>query len=209
MRRSDYNWLLWPSLISLTLVIIVALLTLLEINWMAGILVPIVIAILIAIFVQRLPQILKPVAVTAKVKDVDFMIYDNATVPASGHTVHITVEANGTLTVLLDRLRAVVVSRGPPGGHLSPHLGVVESRPFELLLDYDPPVLRPIPRADGSVIEFPFKVSPGDPEVFDLTVYTETADVQWYIELETVCLGVRRTIRIDLAGRPFRTMARQ
>ena len=166
MRKSDYKWLLWSSLTALTLVAIVRLLTLLGMNWIAGILMPIIIAILIAIFVQRLPQLLKPVAITAKLDDVDYIIDGDAEVPASGHTVHITVEATGALTVLLDRLKAVIVSRGAAGGYLSPHFGIVKTRPFELLLDSDPPVLQPIPRADsGCLIEFPFKVSPGDPEV--------------------------------------------
>ncbi|MFI9389155.1 hypothetical protein [Kutzneria sp. NPDC052558] len=187
--------------------VVVALL-LAQVNWVTAVLAPLVVAAVGSLVVQRLPQLRRPILVTVKLNDIDYLIVDDTQVPASGHTVRITVETTGPMTVLLDRLRPVIVSRNLPGGYLSPHLGTVPLRPFELLLDHDPPVLRPLPGAEGSTADFPFKVAANDPEVFDLAVRTEDADVRWYLELDAVCLGRRRTTRIDLAGRPFRTMAR-
>lgn len=198
-----------PTLLALAAVVVTGMLLLFKVNWVAGILAPVVAAILTGWFLQRFPQLGRPVAVTVKLNDIDYVTVGDSQIPASGHTVRITVEATGPLTVLLDELRPVTVSRESPGGYLSPHLGIVEPRAFEVLLDNDPPALRPIPPGGGQPAgDFPFKVSASDPEVFDLTVLTETADVRWYFELDTVCLGRRRTTRIDLAGRPFRTIAR-
>jgi hypothetical protein len=200
--------LLWPLVIVVVVVLVVLALLLAKVNAVTAILLPIVVAALSPLVVQRLPQLRRPVLVTAKLNDVDYLVIGSTQVPASGHTVRITVETTGPLTVLIDQFRPVIVSRESPAGYLSPHLGVVRPRPFELLLDDDPPVLRPVQDASKTTVDFPFSVAGNDPEVFDLIVRTEKADVQWYLELDTVCLGRRRTTRIDLAGRPFRTMAR-
>ncbi|MGP3947868.1 hypothetical protein [Streptomyces sp. 7N604] len=206
MRAPRIRRLMWPAA---AVLVVGGVLLLFRINVVTGVLAPLIVAFLTFWFVHRFPQLRRPVAVTAKLDDVDYLVVGQKQVPASGHTVRLTVEAIGPLPVLLDRLRPVVVSRARPEGHLIPHLGIVEPRRFEVMLDADPPILRPLSESDGRKgPDFPFKVSADDPEVFDLTVHTETADIRWYLELDTVCLGRRRTTRIDLAGLPFRTMAR-
>jgi hypothetical protein len=204
-----YRLILWPLLVLVALFIAVFVSNLMNLQWSVSILVPIVVAVILAFFSQKLPQLVRPVAVSAKITDTDYIHTKDATVPASGHTVQITIESAGALTVLLTELSAVVVERRPASGTLSPVAGVVAPRKFELCLDFDPPSLHPLPNNHGQPhADFPLKVSPGDPEVLDVTIRTAVGDVRWYFVLETMCLGVRRTTRIDLGGRPFRTMAR-
>jgi hypothetical protein len=151
-----------------------------------------------------------PITLTVKLDDTSFFqIWDERDgmiyVPASGYTMRITVEALEDRAVILSRMRPVVLSRQPPSGTLSPLAGVLPIRRFVVFLDEDPPrlVARGRPRTD-----FPFKVAAHDPEVFELRVETARWDVTWVLELDWVCAGREGTTRIDLAGHPFRSMAR-
>lgn len=151
-----------------------------------------------------------PIVVTSKILDVDYVVTSepggrSVFVPASGHIVRLTVEAADTRTVLLQDLRPIVLSRGEALGNLAPHLGIVTPRPFDLLLDENPPRLRPI---NSTAPSFPFKVAPGDPEVFELRVLASSGDVRWELELQWMCLGREGTTKVNLGGAPFRTMAR-
>ncbi|MFI2411964.1 hypothetical protein [Streptomyces sp. NPDC018947] len=51
-------------------------------------------------------------------------------------------------------------------------------------------------------------MSPDDPEVFELLVVAERFYVAWTLELNWICEDRQGTTLIDLAGHPFRTMAR-
>lgn len=51
-------------------------------------------------------------------------------------------------------------------------------------------------------------MSPDDPEVFELLVVAERFYVAWTLELDWICEDRQGTTLIDLAGHPFRTMAR-
>lgn len=151
-----------------------------------------------------------PIVVTSKILDVDYMVTTGPSgrsvlVPASGHIVRLTVEAIDSRTTIMQNLCPVVLSRSEATGNLSPHYGIVTPRPFEVLLDEEPPRLKPI---DPPGPKFPFKVGPGDPEVFELKVLTSTGDVQWRLELSWTCLGQEGILQVDLGGYPFRTMAR-
>ena len=157
---------------------------------------------------DTLPQ--SPVVVTSKILKVDYIVTTgqdgrSVLVPASGHIVRLTIEALDSRTTIIQNLRPVVLSRSAATGSLSPHLGVVTPRPFEVLLGEDPPRLKPV---DPAGPHFPFKVGPGDPEVLELKVLTSTGDVQWRLELSWTCLGQEGTLQVDLGGYPFRTMAR-
>jgi hypothetical protein len=155
-----------------------------------------------------------PIVATAKIFDADYLNVAEpngarASVPASGHIVRITVEAADSRTVLLQAMRPVVLSRQDVTGQLSPHLGAVQPRPFEVLLDENPPQLRPVVvPGSPAAPTFPFKVAPDDPEVFDLTVCTSQGVVLWILEVDWTCAGRNGTLKIDLGGRPFRTAAR-
>jgi hypothetical protein len=151
-----------------------------------------------------------PIVVTSKILDVDYMVTvgrdgRRVLVPASGHTVRLTVEAIDSRTTIIQGLCPIVVSRSEAIGSLSPCFGIVTPRPFEVLLDETPPCLKPI---DPTGPNFPFKVDPSDPEIFDLRVLTSTGDVKWRLELSWTSLGQEGTIRVDFGGSPFRTMAR-
>lgn len=151
-----------------------------------------------------------PIVVTSKILDVDYMVTVDQSgrsvlVPASGHIVRLTVEATDSRTAIIQNLCPIVLSRSEATGSLSPRFGIVTPRPFEVLLDERPPCLKPTDLAGPN---FPFKVGPGDPEVFDLKVLTSAGDVKWWLELSWTSLGQEGTLRVDLGGSPFRTMAR-
>lgn len=160
---------------------------------------------------RRLPASSQsPIVVSSKILDEDYMIIvgqdgNKVLVPASGHIVRLTVEAIDPRTTIIQDLCPIVISRSEAIGHFSPHFGVVTPRPFEVLLDEIPPRLRP---RNPTGPDFPFKVSPDDPEVFDLKVLTSTGYVQWILELNWTNSGQHGTLRVDLDGSPFRTMAR-
>jgi hypothetical protein len=147
-----------------------------------------------------------PLAVTVKLADVSYLLVRGPDgvheVPAAGHRVRLIVEAPQPPAVVLTDLRPVVLGRRPAAGDLVPHHGVVPVRPFAAHLDEEPPRLERLGDSD-----FPFKVTPDDPEVLDLTVHTATADVRWVLELDWTCAGRSGTRRVDLGGQPFRTMA--
>lgn len=56
-------------------------------------------------------------------------------------------------------------------------------------------------------MRLPYQVSADDPEVLMISAETETCDCGWYLELEWSSEGRTGTVRIDDAGRPFRTTA--
>lgn len=131
------------------------------------------------------------------------------------HTmVRISVQGRSSTAVVLEALRVRVVSRGSPapgsayamdqgcGGGLTP-------RRFTVDLDVDRPVARPHDGigSKGTVhaVQFPYRVSAGDPEVLLVDATTQTADARWYLELDWSCQGRTGTVRIDDRGRPFRT----
>ncbi|MET8678699.1 hypothetical protein ABZW18_14250 [Streptomyces sp. NPDC004647] len=127
------------------------------------------------------------------------------TVPVSGHTVRLHVMAPDR-TVVLAGLRAVVLERRPPRGELSPHAGVMPVRAYTVLLDEDPPRLEP--RGPDTPPAFSYKVGPDDPETFELRAETARWHVTWVLELDWVCDRRSGTTRVDIAGHPFRTVAR-
>jgi len=126
-------------------------------------------------------------------------------IPSGGHTVRLYVTAPER-TVVLAGLRVVVLERRPPRGVLSPHAGILPVRAYTVLLDEDPPRLEP--RGQDTPATFSYTVGPDDPETFELRVETERWQVAWELELDWVCGRRTGTIRVDLAGHPFRTAAR-
>ncbi|MEU6227365.1 hypothetical protein [Streptomyces sp. NPDC047042] len=126
-------------------------------------------------------------------------------VPASGHTVRLYVTAPER-TVVLAGLRVVVLERRSPRGVLWPHAGILPVRAYTVLLDEDPPRLEP--RGEDTPAGFSYTVGPDDPETFELRVETERWQVAWELELDWVCGRRAGTVRVDLAGHPFRTAAR-
>lgn len=149
-----------------------------------------------------------PIRVTTTVLDVDYLVVTEADrvteLPASGHTVRLVVEAAGPRPVVLTGLRVTVVDRAERDGQLSRHAAQVPVRRFEALLDADPPVLRPL--ADDAA--FPYRVTPDDPEVLDVTARISRGEARWVLHLDWVCDGAAGSTRVDLVGEPLRTAAR-
>ncbi len=154
-----------------------------------------------------------PLVVTSQILDVDYMATvgqdgRRVLVPASGHIVRLTVMA--TQKIVLQDLRPIVLSRSEATGSFVPHWGIVDPRLFNVFLDKEPPCLE---SRDPKRPRFLFTVAPEDPEVFELTVQTSNGYVEWILELSWTCLKQEGTLqegtlRVDLGGYPFRTMAR-
>ncbi|MEU6547619.1 helix-turn-helix transcriptional regulator [Streptomyces sp. NPDC046859] len=128
--------------------------------------------------------------------------------------VRVSVQGRSSTAVVLEALRVRVVSRAAPlkgtvyamdrgcGGALTPRF-------FDVDLDRDRPVARPQDGNDTGTpipaMRLPYQVSATDPEVLLVTAETETCDCSWYLELDWSSQGRTGTVRIDDAGRPFRT----
>lgn len=128
--------------------------------------------------------------------------------------VRVSVQGRDSTAVVLEALRVRVVSRAAPlkgsvyamdrgcGGALTPRF-------FDVDLDRDRPVARPQDGNDTGTpipaMRLPYRVSATDPEVLLVTAETRTCDCSWYLELDWSSQGRTGTVRVDDAGRPFRT----
>ena len=148
-----------------------------------------------------------PVVYTAQIKHHDYVVLTDeegtVEVPASGHTVQVVVTGAAPAPVVLTGLRVEVVSRVDQGGDLSRHLAEVPVRRFEVLLDEQPPQVRPLGGSD-----FPYQLKRDETEVFDLMVSTESGHVRWVLWLDWSMGGRTGSVRVDLGGQPFQTAAR-
>jgi hypothetical protein len=181
-------------------------------NWLAPTLTAVVTAALVEEVVRRQRRIplSEPVEFHVSIGDASYVHVPargsepSRTIPASGHTVRLVVTAVDR-TVVLAALRVVVLERRPPRGVLSPHAGILPVRAYTALLDEDPPRLEP--SGETSSV-FSYTVGPDDPEAFEISVQTARWQVTWLLELDWVCGRRSGTVRVDLAGHPFSTVAR-
>ncbi|MFK0259622.1 hypothetical protein [Streptomyces sp. NPDC090445] len=148
-----------------------------------------------------------PLAIAVRVRHQDYVLLDDSgritDVPASGHSVQVIVTGSSPSPVVLTELRAEVVSREERHGEVSPHAAEIPVRRFEVLLDADPPSVRPLGASD-----FPYSVAQDESEVLDLVVTTDSGDVRWVLWLDWTTAGRSGSTRVDLGGQPFRTAAR-
>lgn len=148
-----------------------------------------------------------PLAFTARIRNQDYVVLGEGDrfveVPASGHTVQLTVTGASSIPVVLTALRAEVVSRQDRSGDLARHAAEIPLRRFEVLLDADPPQVRALTSSD-----FPYQVKRDETEVFDLLVSAEAGDVRWLLWLDWSVGARSGSARIDLGGQEFRTAAR-
>ncbi|MEE1929799.1 helix-turn-helix domain-containing protein [Streptomyces sp. TRM 70351] len=132
--------------------------------------------------------------------------------------LEVTVQGTGATPVVLLDLHVRVAERRTPlpwpsyamdhgcGGALTP-------AHFAVDLDAGRPLTRPVDGYDaggetGRVLpaeRFPFRVSRAEPQVLRVNATTAGCDCAWYLELEWSAGGRTGTLRIDDAGRPFRT----
>jgi hypothetical protein len=165
----------------------------------------------------------RPVSTTERLPEpgeaLERWIRDRGGVSISADVVSVVVQGTTSKAVVLTGLDVEVVRRGAPitgttvqsneGGPVSP-------RTFFLDLDRPRPiaVARPGEGEPGDppvpAIDFPYKVSQTDPEVFDLVVTTDAGYYEWTALLRWVADGREGTTPItDEGGRPFRISARR
>ncbi|MFF3323515.1 helix-turn-helix domain-containing protein [Streptomyces sp. NPDC002889] len=135
-------------------------------------------------------------------------------VHAGNTLVRITVQGRSDKAVVLQALRVRVTARRTPPNHNVYRMssgcgGSITPRLFDTDLDAPRPLARSVPGNDSGepipAVSFPYKVSATDPEILLVTGRTVTCDCDWYLELEWSSGDRSGTIRIDDAGRPFRT----
>ncbi|MEW2115517.1 helix-turn-helix transcriptional regulator [Streptomyces sp. NPDC005474] len=142
---------------------------------------------------------------------------------ATQHAVHggdtnleISVQGRTSTAVVLEALRVRVVGRSAPakGTAYSMDMGCggsITPRSFSVDLDKDRPIARSTAGADVDTpipaVRFPYRVSAQEPEVLLVNARTVTCDCRWYLELDWSSQGRTGTVRVDDAGRPFRTSA--
>lgn len=128
--------------------------------------------------------------------------------------VRISVQGRSSTAVVLEALRVRVVGRAAPVEGSAYAMdqgcgGAVTPRYFDVDLDKDRPIARPVAGNDsGTVIpamRLPYRVSAEDPEVLLVTARTEGCDCRWWLELDWSSQGHKGTVRIDDEGRPLRT----
>ncbi|ELP70047.1 helix-turn-helix domain-containing protein [Streptomyces turgidiscabies] len=146
---------------------------------------------------------------------------DAAPWAASQHAVHggdtnieISVQGRTSTAVVLEALRVRVVGRDDPAEGTAYSMdqgcgGSITPRSFSVDLDKDRPVARSVAGSDVGTpipaVRFPYRVSAQDPEVLLVNARTAACDCRWYLELDWSSQGRTGTVRIDDAGRPFRT----
>ncbi|WP_030594606.1 helix-turn-helix domain-containing protein [Streptomyces anulatus] len=135
-------------------------------------------------------------------------------VDAGNMLLQLTVQGTSREAVVLKGMHVRVVSRKAPLPWSAYLMGNgcgsgIMPQTFASHLDAGHPTLRPVPGKQGDVVvpavDFPYKVSSEDVEVFNLDMKAVGYDVTWYLELEWSSGGKEGALRIDDHGKPFRT----
>ncbi|TYK53419.1 hypothetical protein [Actinomadura decatromicini] len=142
-------------------------------------------------------------------------------VDAEDTTIEIVLQGNTPNAVVLRNLQVEVTQRRPPARTGAVYSsgqcgGPMDPRKFSVDLDQSPP--KPVPQAgasqapDGADIEqppinFPYKISDADPEIFIVSADTAHCDCSWHLLLTWSQTGQQKTSRVDLNGQDFRTTA--
>ncbi len=135
-------------------------------------------------------------------------------VDAGNMLLQLTVQGTSREAVVLKGMHVRVVSRMAPLPWSAYRMGNgcgsgITPQSFASHLDAGNPVLRPVPGTQGDIevpaVDFPYKVSSEDVEVFNLDMKAVSYDVTWYLELEWSSGGKEGMLRIDDRGKPFRT----
>ncbi|MFE3430183.1 helix-turn-helix domain-containing protein [Streptomyces sp. NPDC059171] len=127
--------------------------------------------------------------------------------------LQLTVQGTSREAVVLKGMNVRVVSRKAPLPWSAYLMGNgcgsgITPQTFASHLDAGHPTLRAVPGTQGDIevpaVDFPYKVSSEDVEVFNLEMTAVNYDVSWYLELEWSSGGEEGTLRIDDRGKPFR-----
>jgi hypothetical protein len=138
----------------------------------------------------------------------------NGGVDAFGTNVRVVVQGRGAASVVLLGLEIDVVTRRPPatGTLVGPAgAGGIGVRYFDVDLDQPAPSaelgLQNEPQQGERPIDFPYKVSLSDPEVFLILAHTQKCDCRWTATLRWESGGKSGTTLIQNGDEPFRTTA--
>lgn len=135
-------------------------------------------------------------------------------VDAGSMLLQLTVQGTSREAVVLKGMHVRVVSRKAPLRWSAYLMGNgcgsgIAPQTFVSHLDAGHPTLRPVPGQQGDVVvpavDFPYKVTSEDVEVFNLDMKAVGYDVSWYLELEWSSGGREGVVRIDDHGKLFRT----
>ncbi|MFG3409911.1 helix-turn-helix domain-containing protein [Streptomyces sp. NPDC048142] len=135
-------------------------------------------------------------------------------IDAGNMLLQLTVQGTSREAVVLKGMHVRVVSRKAPLPWSAYLMGNgcgsgIMPQTFASHLDAGHPTLRPVPGRRGDTVvpavDFPYKVSSEDVEVFNLDMKAVGYDVTWYLELEWSSGGKEGALRIDDHGKPFRT----
>jgi hypothetical protein len=145
----------------------------------------------------------------------DAWAHANGGMDGSLTAVEVVVEGATQFPVVLTGLTAEVVERADPprGVHVTPFGGgALYKRHFSVNLDKSPPVVTsesPAPELESAppAVDFPYRVSATDPEVFLVIASTLGCDCTWRAHLDWVYQGKKGTTVIDEDGQPFRTVS--
>ncbi len=123
--------------------------------------------------------------------------------------LQLTVQGTSREAVVLKGMNVRVVSRKAPLPWSAYLMGNgcgsgITPQTFASNLDAGHPTLRAVPGTQGDIevpaVDFPYKVSSEDVEVFNLEMKAVSYDVSWYLELEWSSGGKEGTLRIDDRG---------
>ena len=80
-------------------------------------------------------------------------------------------------------------------------------RHFQVNLDEDPPTVSSVESEEGApAVDFPYRVSDTELEVFHIVAYTSGCDCSWRANLQWSYRGKSGITVIDDDGEPFRTV---
>ncbi|MFB9464557.1 hypothetical protein [Streptomyces cinereospinus] len=130
----------------------------------------------------------------------------------SGNTVEVTIEGSNGKAAILTGLDVIVQKRSALSGDLmtvgSSCGGGVTARRYVAELDDPNPRFEVVEQAGPGEetkkpIDFPYKVSSGDPEVFHLEGASNDGIVEWKAKLHWVADGKEKSTEISDNGKPF------
>ncbi|MFE3682163.1 hypothetical protein ACFXPM_02855 [Streptomyces sp. NPDC059095] len=126
--------------------------------------------------------------------------------------VDITSQTSSDEAVLLVGMRVLDVQRQP-----APTTGIavqdggcggqVDVRPFATNLNKPDPPIFAEPSSGHPPVKFPYKISPGDPEVFRLAVDNTTCFCAFAVELDWIAAGKAGKTILDNGGKGFLSAA--
>ncbi|MFJ2438771.1 helix-turn-helix domain-containing protein [Streptomyces anulatus] len=134
-------------------------------------------------------------------------------IDAGNMLLQLTVQGTSREAVVLKDMNVRVVSRKAPLPWSAYLMGNgcgsgIMPQTFASHLDAGHPTLRPVPGTQGDIevpaVDFPYKVTSEDVEVFNLDMTAVSYDVTWYLELGWSSGGKEGVLRIDDQGKPFR-----